>query len=132
MEVLIAIDDVRLEHYSPGAKHELKKQLTDIASNLAEEANRIEMGRRLPTSNAEVTLSDVVSASVLSRIHHRNKKNKWQILCQLIASLSGVIVGWIFDEDKFKTESWRLYVFMFFLIVLVVFTVLTLNQNGDK
>lgn len=132
MEVLIAIDDVRLEHYSSGAKHELKKQLTDIASNLAEEANRIEMGRRLPTSNAEVTQSDVVSASVLSRIHHRNKKNKWQILCQLIASLSGVIVGWIFDEDKFKTESWRLYVFMFFLIVLVVFTVLTLNQNGDK
>lgn len=132
MEVLIAIDDVRLEHYSPGAKHELKKQLTDIASNLAEEANRIEMGRRLPTSNAEVTQSDVVSASVLSRIHHRNKKNKWQILCQLIASLSGVIVGWIFDEDKFKTESWRLNVFMFFLIVLVVFTVLTLNQNGDK
>ena len=116
----------------PGAKHELKKQLTEIASNLAEEANRIEMGRRLPTSNAEVTQSDVVSASVLSRIHHRNKKNKWQILCQLIASLSGVIVGWIFDEDKFKTESWRLYVFMFFLIVLVVFTVLTLNQNGDK
>ena len=55
MEVLIAIDDVRLEHYSPGAKHELKKQLTEIASNLAEEANRIEMGRRLPTSNAEVT-----------------------------------------------------------------------------
>lgn len=132
MEVLIAIDDVRLEHYSPGAKHELKKQLTEIASNLAEEANRIEMGRRLPTSNAEVTQSDVVSASVLSRIHHRNKKNKWQSLCQLIASLSGVIVGWIFDEDKFKTESWRLYVFMFFLIVLVVFTVLTLNQNGDK
>lgn len=132
MEVLIAIDDVRLEHYSPGAKHELKKQLTEIASNLAEEANRIEMGRRLPTSNAEVTQSDVVSASVLSRIHHCNKKNKWQILCQLIASLSGVIVGWIFDEDKFKTESWRLYVFMFFLIVLVVFTVLTLNQNGDK
>lgn len=132
MEVLIAIDDVRLEHYSPGAKHELKKQLTEIASNLAEEANRIEMGRRLPTSNAEVTQFDVVSASVLSRIHHRNKKNKWQILCQLIASLSGVIVGWIFDEDKFKTESWRLYVFMFFLIILVVFTVLTLNQNGDK
>lgn len=132
MEVLITIDDVRLEHYSPGAKNELKKQLTDIASNLAEEANRIEMGRRLPTSNAEVTQSDVVSASILSRIHHRHKKNKWQILCQLIASLSGVIVGWIFDEDKFKTESWRLYVFMFFLIVLVVSTVLTLNQNGDK
>lgn len=61
MEVLITIDDVRLEHYSPSAKNELKKQLTDIASNLAEEANRIEMGRRLPTSNAEVTQSDVVS-----------------------------------------------------------------------
>lgn len=33
MEVLITIDDVRLEHYSPSAKNELKKQLTDIASH---------------------------------------------------------------------------------------------------
>lgn len=132
MEVLITIDDVRLEHYSPSAKNELKKQLTDIASNLAEEANRIEMGRRLPTSNAEVTQSDVVSASVLSRIHQHNRKNKWQCLYQLLATFSGIIVGWIFDEDKFKTESWRLYVFMLFLIVLVVSIVLTLNHNGDK
>lgn len=132
MEVSIIIDDVRLEHYSNDAKNELKKQLTDIAANLAEEANRIEMGRRLPTSNAEVTQSDVVSASVLSRIHQHNKKKKWLWFYQLLATFSGVIVGWIFDEEKFRTESWRLYFFMFFLIVLVVSTVLTLIQNGDK
>lgn len=132
MELSIIINDARLEHYSVDAKTELNKQLTVIAENLAEEANRIELGRRLPNSKAEVTQSDVVSASIISRISSRHKKNKWMYITQFVATFSGLAVGLIFDEDKFRTESWRLYAFMFLLIVLVVSTVLTFIQDGNK
>ena len=50
MNITIEINDARLVHYSPEAKNELKRQLDTIADCLAEEANRIEAGRRLPTS----------------------------------------------------------------------------------
>lgn len=46
MDISIRIDDARLEHYSLEARTELNKQLTVIAANLAEEANRIELGNR--------------------------------------------------------------------------------------
>lgn len=132
MEVSIRIDDARLEHYSNDAKTELNKQLTVIAENLAEEANRIELGRRLPNSNAEVTQSDVISASVLSKINQQQKKSKWRYVYQSLATFSGLIVGCLFDEDKFKSETWRLYAFLVFLIIFVVSTVFTFIQNGNK
>lgn len=132
MDISIRIDDARLEHYSLEARTELNKQLTVIAANLAEEANRIELGRRLPNSSAEVTQSDVISASVLSKINQRHKKSKWIYVYQSVSTFSSLLVGWLFDEDKFKTESWRLYAFMFFLIIFVVSIVLTFIHNGNK
>ena len=67
MNITIEINEARLVHYSPEAKNELKRQLDTIADSLAEEAKRIEAGRRLPTSTSEVTQSDVSAAGILSK-----------------------------------------------------------------
>ena len=73
MNITIEINEARLVHYSPEAKNELKSQLDTIADSLAEEANRIEAGRRLPTSTSEVTQSDVSAAGILSKINQKPK-----------------------------------------------------------
>ncbi len=132
MDITIEINDVRLEHYSLEAKNELQKQLTIIADNLAEEANRIEAGRRLPTSNSEVTQSDVSTAGILSKMNQRDKKSRWWYIYQIISTFSGVFSGWLFDEDKLKQESWRLYIFLLCLIVFVISTLLTFTKDGNK
>lgn len=119
MNITIEINEARLVHYSPEAKNELKRQLDTIADCLAEEANRIEAGRRLPTSTSEVTQSDVSAAGILSKINQKPKKSKWWYTCYLLMSITGWFSGWLFDEDKFKDEPMRLYAFMFSLGVLL-------------
>lgn len=132
MNITIEINDARLEHYSPEAKNELKRQLDTIADNLAEEANRIEAGRRQQTSTSEVTQSDVCVAGILSKISQKENKSSWWYVWQSISTFSGVFLGWLFDEDKLKQGSWRLYVFLLCLIIFVISTLLTFTRDGSK
>lgn len=90
MNITIEINEARLVHYSPEAKNELKRQLDTIADSLAEEANRIEAGRRLPTSTSEVTQSDVSAAGILSKINQKPKKVK-----MVVYLLSSHVYYWL-------------------------------------
>lgn len=96
MNITIEINEARLVHYSPEAKNELKRQLDTIADSLAEEANRIEAGRRLPTSTSEVTQSDVSAAGILSKINQNLKSQNGGILAIFSCLLqAGFLVGYL-------------------------------------
>lgn len=132
MNITIDIDDELLEHYSNAAKNELANQTQKVVNSLVTEASRIEAGRRLVNSNSEVTQSDVLAVTLNSKQFAGKKVTS--ISKKIMKSLA-IVVTWfsgrLFKAEKFSTDGWLLYGFLFCLIIAVGLNVyLIFNEDG--
>ena len=122
-----------LNHASVSYPHfVIKKQLEIQVNSLVTEASRIEAGRRLVNSNSEVTQSDVLAVTLNSKQFAGKKVTS--ISKKIMKSLAIVVTwfsGWLFKAEKFSTDGWLLYGFLFCLIIAVGLNVyLIFNEDG--
>jgi 2-keto-4-pentenoate hydratase len=131
MKLEIDIPDEKVQNFSQDAKTELIKQSNRIAVEIADEASRIEEGRRLPETNSEITQSNVREAATQPRMIVARKKSLTSRIIQAVAFLSTLIAGNLLDTSKF-TETNHVIWFIIVLFVAIGTTVyLTFNQDNN-
>ena len=132
MKIKFNISDDKIVNFSCGAKAELTQQANRIAEEIVDEASRIEASRRISDTTSEVTQSNVKEAATQPRMIFTKKKSWASKIIQIIAFVSSLVTGGLFDLDKFKEGS---HVIMCFIVVLFIATAtnvyLIFNQENN-
>ena len=132
MKIEIEIPDTKLQNLSATAKTEILKVSKVYLEDVLDEAVRMEESRRTSAENPEITASIINDAAYYSKtLGIRRKKTKLQIFSQIVASVSSIFTGGLFDTDKFKNASYVLLFLTVFLIAIVSTVYLIFNDNNN-
>ncbi|MDM8253925.1 hypothetical protein [Phocaeicola barnesiae] len=116
MNINFDIPDNKINNFSASAKRELTKQSCRITKEIIDEASRIEASRRLSDASSEVTQSNVKEAATHPRMVFSRKK-VWPIkIVQVVAFVSSLIAGGLFDTKEFSNTT----IVIWFVIVLFI------------
>lgn len=132
MKLEIDIPEEKVQYFSQDAKTELKEQSIRIALEIADEASRIEEGRRLPTAHSEITQSIVKEAAAQPRMTVSRKKNYKIKIIQAIAFISTLISGNLLDTSKFTETNHVIWfiVVLFVAIATTIYSIFNQENNG--
>jgi hypothetical protein len=121
--VQLDLDDRSLGGFNDPAKDELKKATVTFASDLIQEANRIESVRNYNSGNPQITSSMVSDAVMLVRGGLIQPKTKWQIKAlRVLAAVLTLIVGNLYDATKLQDST---YMLTFILVTVVAIFAVT-------
>lgn len=127
----INISNDKIVNFSEKAMSELTQQSNRIVNEIIDEASRIEAYRRISDAKSEVTPSNVKEAATQPHLLFVHKK-VWRVkIIQVIASISTLITGSLFDVDKFKDESHVLWFIALLLIATSTTVYLIFNQENN-
>lgn len=117
MEIRISEDKVG--YLSPQAKDEFIDSLKAYASDLIDEANRLEAATSTSKDQPEITRTIIKDATLyLKKYTPKNKPQSWGFtILQILSALFTLFTGGLFEVEKFKTDTTHL---TFFLIVLTI------------
>ncbi len=128
MPVDIQIPDDDLRGFSPDACEHLRKAASEYATNLIEEANRIEAGRNSTGGNPEVTRGMVNDATILLRRGlGAPKKSLGLKILRIAAAVLALVAGLMYDESKLQDSG-----YMVFFILVVAAAILTVTISTLK
>ena len=132
MNIEFQIPDEKIQNLSQNAKSELKNLCKDYTEEILDEASRIESSRRNPETDSEITASIIKEADIFSKRFPAPKKRSWWVkVIQIIAFISCIITGSLFDTDKFQ-DSKHVFLFIIVLFVAISTTVfLTFNKEPN-
>lgn len=122
LQVDIGID--KIDNFSSGAKAELVKQLEKYGDNIIKESNLIEEAIREDGASTEITSNIVIQAVRKSKVPSQKKHSKTLLLLKIVSWLSLLLTGFLFDSNGYQGATIKLVIFIFFLIVACVSTVL--------
>lgn len=129
MAIQIDIPDEDVQHLNDPAQQQLQRQVEHYIDQLLEEASRLEAGQRTTEGDPEVNSSMVKDAAhLISRSYQRHKKPAWLMACQIVATLSALFTGLLFDFDRLK-DPVMLIAFVVVLAVAITFNVIVLMKD---
>ncbi len=121
MTLQINIPDDQLEYLSEHAKDELNISVRAYASDLIEEASRLETASRVDNGKPEITRSMIKDAVLYLKKYTLNRKITWGYsLIQILAVISILFTGGLFNIDKFQQDTTRLIIFLIVLTIAIV------------
>lgn len=104
MEFKIYIDDEKLTDFSLNALNTLESGMEKYASDIIDEANRIETGYRRENAKKEVTSSFIEIARTRYKYTYKKKETRWQIakkiLSDVLLAASGILGSLALSPDN--------------------------------
>lgn len=131
MKVEFDIPDEKVQNFSSDAKSELATQSCRVASEIVDEASRIEASRRIPDSNSEVTQSNVKEAATHPRMVITQKKSWTSKIVQIVAFISTLIAGSLLDTTKFTDTNHVVWFIVTSFVAIGTTVYLTFNQEKN-
>jgi len=129
MPVDIQIADEDLSGFSNPAKGKLKEAVADYASDLIDEANRIEAGRNSTGGNPEITQGMVNDAKILLRRGLGAPKTKvWSKIWRVAAAVLSLAAGFLYDKEELQDGG---YMLLFILVVATAILAVTISTLKD-
>lgn len=129
MPLDIQIPDDDLKGFTHEAQDHLKRATGEYATDLIEEANRIEAGRNSTGGPPEVTRGMVNDAKVLLRRGLGAPKKSWGLrMSRVVAAVLSLCAGIMYDVTKLQ-NGW--YMTFFILVVtgaILMVTISTLKE----
>jgi hypothetical protein len=130
MPLDVQISDDDLKGFSPQARENLKEAITDYATELIEEANRLEADRNATSGTPEVTRGMVTDANVSLRRGLGTPKKSWGLrVLRVVAAVLSLSVGFMYDQSKLQQSGG--YLLLFILAVaaaILTVTITTLKE----
>ena len=121
----IEIADDKLAGFSAQARTRLKDAVAEYATDLIEEANRIEAGRNSTTGPPEVTRGMVIDAKDLLRRGLGVPKKRWGFkILRVVAVILSLVVGIMYNETALQDSG---YLLLFILVVAAAILAVTLS-----
>ncbi|KDR87687.1 hypothetical protein L905_18980 [Agrobacterium sp. TS43] len=130
MTTSISIPDSDLEGFSQHARDEIVKHGEAYVKELIKEAYRLEASKNLSGGPPEVTQSMVVSASHYQQNYQPAAKSKFQKFLSFATSLLGLLIGGMWDYDKFSQSAQ--YLVLFIVILCLGIAALTASLTMDR
>lgn len=128
MPVDIQIPDDDLKGFSAEAQEYLKGATAEYATDLIEEANRIEIGRNSAGGTPEVTRGMVHDAKVLLRRGLGVPKKSMGVkIIRVIAAVLSLAVGILYDETNLQSGG-----YMALFVIVVAAAILTVTISTIK
>lgn len=125
MSLDIRIPESDLAGFSEQAQGRLKEATTKYATDLIEEANRIETGRNSTSGPPEVTRGMVDDAEVLLRRGLNAPKKSWfSRILRVIAAVLSLGVGVMYDGTALQDSG---YLLLFILLVAAAIFAVTMS-----
>jgi ABC-type bacteriocin/lantibiotic exporter with double-glycine peptidase domain len=133
MKVEIEISDDKTANLSKSAQDELAKVTKGYVEEVLDEAGRLEAIRNATPGQPEITASIISDAVVFTKKYKIGKrKSGWTLFIQILASVSSLFAGGLWDTSEFNKNTGNLLLFLFVLIVAVVTSVyLIVKGNGN-
>lgn len=129
MALDIQIPENDLNGFSDEARDHLKKATADYATDLIEEANRIETGRNSTGGSPEVTRGMVDDAKVLLRRGLGAPKKSMGIrILRVIAAVLSLGVGIMYDKTSLQNGGYMLLFILVFASAILTVTISTLKE----
>ena len=129
MPVDIQISDDDLKGFSADARDHLKKATTDYATDLIEEANRIEAGRNSTGGRPEVTRGMVNDAKILQRRGlGAPRKSRGLRILRVVAAVLSLSVGIMYDETRLLNGGYMLLFILAVSAAILTVTISTLKE----
>lgn len=129
MSLDIQIPDDDLKGFSGEARDHLKKATGEYATDLIEEANRIEAGRNSTGGPPEVTRGMVNDAKVLLRRGLGVPKKSWGMrILRVVAAVLSLCVGIMYDETKLQSGGYMLLFILAVTVAILSVTISTLKE----
>lgn len=127
MQINIPDDD--LQHLNGPAQQQLQKHVNEYIDQLLHEASRLEATHRTTDGDPEINSSMVNDAAhLINRGYQKHKKPGRLTACQVVASLSALFVGLVFDFERLK-DPVMFVVFILLLAVAITFNVIVLLKD---
>lgn len=129
MAIDINLPDDDVQHLNPPARQQLQANVEDYIDQLLEESSRLEAVQRTSEGDPEINSSMVKDAALLiGRGYQRQKKPGWLRACQIVATLSALLTGFVFDFERLK-DPIMLVVFVLILAAAITFNVIVLMKD---
>ena len=123
--IQITITEDKIDNFSNDAQSTLKKQVDKYADDIIKEANLIEEGIRENGASTEITSNIVLQAVRKNKTFHNNKRaGKMLLITKIVSAFSLLLTGFLFDFSGYENNKIGLMLFILFLIVACVSTVL--------
>lgn len=124
MTIRIDIDEDKVDNLSDGARSTFKQQIEKYADDIIKEANLIEEAIRENGANAEITSNIILQAVRKNKTIYGKKTNIGIIIIKIVSSFSLLITGFLFDSSGYQNNLLKFLLFILFLIIASVSTVL--------
>jgi hypothetical protein len=106
MPLSIEIPDEKTKNLNKEAHKALKSALELLATNVIEEAGRLEAAINTNGNQPQIVSSHIEDAVFLIKKGYiKQRKSRWLKFWQLVAVLSTFISGLIFDYEEVRTNS---------------------------
>lgn len=129
MPIQIDIPDDDIEHLNAPAQSQVKQQVETYVDLLLAESSRIEAAQRTTSGDPEINSSMVKDAAhLISRGYQKHRRPAWLTACQVVASLTALFTGLLFDFDRLK-DPLMLVVFVLLLAAAITFNVIVLMKE---
>lgn len=129
MPIEISIPDKDIVGFNGYAKTKMEESVSEYATALIEESNRIESGRSNTGNAPEITSSMVNDAKILLGRGLIQPKQKWGIkILRVIASILSLTVGIMYDTAELQDST---YMFLFIAVITAAIfsvTVVTIKE----
>ncbi len=124
MDIIINIDNSKVDNFSSEALVTLKKQIEKHMDDIVNEAHLIEDAIREDGASIEITSNMVLQAVRKNKTIRKKKSDKRLLIFKIISSFSLLITGFLFDSEGYQNNVLKLILFIVFLVVACVSTVL--------
>lgn len=124
MPLQAIVDDGKIDNFSNEAKITLVKQMEKYGEDIINESNLIEQVIREDGASEEITSNIVLQAVRKNKTKRNKKSSKFLLITKIISSLSLLIVGFLFDSSGYQDKTIKFILFVIFLIIACVSTVL--------
>lgn len=124
MTIRIDIDEDKVDNLSDGARSTFNQQIEKYADDIIKEANLIEEAIRENGANAEITSNIILQAVRKNKTIYGKKTDIGIIIIKIVSSFSLLITGFLFDSSGYQNNLLKFLLFILFLIIASVSTVL--------
>ena len=129
MPIEIEIPDSDLLGFTEHAQERLREEALDYATDLVEEANRVEAGQNPTDGPPEITTSMVNDAEVLMRRGYDESGNATRVkILRVSASVLSLISGVMYNPSSLQNSG---YMLLFILVVASAIILVTLSVLYD-
>ena len=129
MPIQINIQDEDIQYLNGPAQVQMQKHVENYIDELLNEASRLEAAQRTTGGDPEINSSMVNDAAhMMSRGYQKHRKPGWITACQVVAILSTLFTGLVFDFERMK-DPVMLVAFVVLLAIAITFNVILMMKE---